>query len=130
MFCDNCLQGCKLSIYAQSYDPKSPLSIVDIHIIECGIYCLIFPIRKMLYHGKADFSAKGREEWYCVHKEYVCCHDDIPVKFHLTFGTWMRSSVTGVVLFLVVFSFRANVYFPHMAMKKSLSCNVTGHSFI
>ena len=36
----------------------------------------------MVYHGEEKFPAKGQEEWYCVHKEYVSCHDDILVNFY------------------------------------------------
>ena len=64
MFCDNYLQGCKISISVKSYNPKYLLSIVYVHLIEGVVHCLDFPIRYMVYHGKSFFSDKGQEEWY------------------------------------------------------------------
>ena len=48
-----------------SYNPKSSLSIVDLNLAEGGEDCFSFTICKKVYHGK-EFSAKGKEEWYCV----------------------------------------------------------------
>ena len=61
VFYDNFLQGCELSICVQSYNPKSQISIVYVHLIEGSTYCLDFPVRKMVYHGKVFFSAKDQE---------------------------------------------------------------------
>ena len=71
VFCDHCLQWCKLSICVNSYNTKSLLSIVDVHLIEGGVDCLRFPVRKMVYRSKEMFSAKVKEERYCIHKEYA-----------------------------------------------------------
>ena len=65
VFCDHSLQGYKLSFCLQSYNPKSSLSIVDLNLAEGGEDCFGFTICKKVYHGK-EFSAKGKEEWYCV----------------------------------------------------------------
>ena len=61
VFYDHSLQGCELSICVQSYNPKSPISIGDVHLIEGGVYFLDFPVRNMVDHGKEKFLLRVRK---------------------------------------------------------------------
>ena len=61
-------QGLKFSICLQSYNPKSLILVIDLHIIEGGVDFLIFTVFMMVYHVGANFPAKGQGKWYCVHK--------------------------------------------------------------
>ena len=61
MLYDHFLQGCEISICMQSYNPKSPISIVYVHLIEGIVRCLDFPVLKMVYHGKSNFMLRVRK---------------------------------------------------------------------
>ena len=45
----------------KSDNPKSLLSIVDVHLIEGGVDCLDFPVRKIVYHGKYVFLLRVKK---------------------------------------------------------------------
>ena len=84
----------------KSYNPKSPLSLVDVHLIEGGVYYLDFPIRKMVYHGKENFLLTFRNNGTVLKNNMSAVMTISLCGFISYFGTLMRSSVTDIVFFL------------------------------